>query len=108
MANFAVITFDLSAAATTTEWRRMLSQNQEGTRAIHGTLVSGDTVQLQFTNERLEAGGENMTSNAVTTNVAASPTQTAVNFELSYDGNFRWVRAVKTGANGVARIHVEA
>ncbi len=107
MANYQTLFFDLAAGDTATPWRRNLGTNSQGTRAIHGTLTSGDTITVQMTNERLEAEQQTLISNVSTANFAASPVQSSTVFNIGYDGNFRWVRVVKTGTNGAARGIVE-
>jgi hypothetical protein len=98
---------DLSAAATTSPWYKVLAPSTNHERGIHGTLTSGDTLTIQMTNEKLEAENNILQTNVATSSYATSPAQTATVFDLTYAGSFRWVRAVKTGTAGVARLVVE-
>lgn len=98
---------DVSAAQTTTPWYRMLAVATNHDRAIHGTVTSGDSVVIQFTNERLVPEKNIMSTEVSTNNYAFSDAQTSAPFSTSYKGSFIWVRAVKTGSNGAARIVVE-
>lgn len=107
MSNYTILNFDLSAAQTVTPWKRNLDSTSGTTRAITGTLTSGDTIIVQMTNEVLNSEKQFMETEVSTSNYAASPSQTATVFDLGYDGNFRWIRVVKTGSNGVARVTVE-
>lgn len=108
MANYQTLYFDLSAAQTSTPWFRLLGVNAKNTRAIHGNVTTGDSVQILFTNEVLNSEKQIMQTDAVTSSYAASPAQTSQTFELGYDGNYKWVKVLKTGTNGVARVVVEA
>lgn len=98
---------DLSAAQTTTPWIKMLSASTNRERGIHGTLTSGDSLVVRFTNERLVDENNILQTDVATSNFAVSPSQTTTVFDLSYVGNYRWVQIVKTGTNGAARVIVE-
>jgi hypothetical protein len=108
MANYQILEFDLSAGATTTSWKRMLSLNSGNTRAVTGTLTSGDSIVVQFTNETLDPNKEIITTEvSANGNVAESNSQTTTTFNFGYDGNFKWARVVKTGSNGAAKVSIE-
>lgn len=107
MSNYQTLYFDLSAAQTQTAWFRNLGPMAKHTRAIHGSLVSGDTIVVQFTNEVLNSERDVMSTTVSAASFAPSPTQTATNFEFGYDGNFKWARVIKTGTAGVARVVIE-
>lgn len=98
---------DVSAAGTTSPWYKVLAPSTNHERGIHGTLTSGDTLVVQFTNEKLEAENNILQTNVATNNYAVSPTQSTTVFDLSYVGSYRWVRVVKTGTAGAARVVVE-
>lgn len=99
--------FDLSAGQTATSWYKMLSPSTNHERGIHGTITSGDSIQVQMTNEKLVAENNILTTDVSTSSYAASPLVTSTVFDMSYVGAYRWVRIVKTGSNGVARVVVE-
>lgn len=108
MSNIQILNISLAAGDTASPWYRLFSKDASYRRAVHGILTSGDTIGLEFTNEELTTDRTAMTSTASTTNVAVSPIQSGTNFEFAYDGNFKWVRAVKTGSNGTAKVTIEA
>jgi hypothetical protein len=99
--------FDLAAGTAATNWFRMLSSSTNHERSIQGTLTTGDSIVVQFTNEKLVDENNILQTAVSTTNVVASPAQTTNPFELSYVGNYRWVRIVKNGSTGPARVIVE-
>lgn len=84
------ILLDDVTAPTTTEWLRLDWTAETGIqRAYFGSLTSGDSVQLQIATEDK--------SKVYTVN-----THTTVNFGGNLQGQFPWIRVVKSGTAGPA------
>lgn len=107
MPNFQVIEFPMLAAETTTNWKRLSWTTPQTARMITGISATGDSIRIDTTLERLVSEMNIMETSAVAQTYASSSTYTANSFEFGYTGAPRWIRVVKTGTNGTARILIE-
>jgi hypothetical protein len=108
MPNFMPIIFELSAGASgPTNWRRLSWTTPATSRMITGSLTTGDSIQVQFTLEKLTGERNVMETSVSAQTYAPSSTYTSTIFEFGYTGAPAWVRVIKTGTAGVARVVLE-
>ena len=101
----------MAAGDTTTPWFRLNGAVEAGkVRGIAGALTAGDTIQIQVTHQNLSNNDKSLSevpgSTAANT-VAVSDTFSTTQFQTILNGNWNWIRAVKTGSNGPATITFE-
>lgn len=93
---------DVGAVASTGDWLALDYRNYGGTltaQSILGTVVSGDTVYIEVTNEVPYVDNKPVTVTQVVTVSAYTE-----NFSLVLNGPVAAIRARKTGTTGAAKV----
>jgi hypothetical protein len=91
-------------AAGTGSWFRLDSRHEESaTRAIQGVVVTGDTITLQGTTYDVKGSTANVTSNITADDIVTLQTYTA-SFADVINGPWTYIRVVKTGSTGIAKV----
>ena len=89
------------ATAGSTTWlplsTRFETQKDSIPRSFSGSLVSGDTVTIELSNDE---------DPNTTPETSTAKDYTDTNFGETITGDWRWVRLTKTGANGTATIRI--
>lgn len=93
-----------SATAGTGQWFRLDSRYEKiSVRPIHFSITSGDTFILQALVIDSKGIDETYLTSITTDDICTLGTFTATGDEL-IEGNYTWVRVVKTGTNGVGKV----
>ena len=89
-------------AAATSGWFRLDSRYEKiSVRPIHFSITAGDTIVLQATVVDSKGIDETYLNNLAASDIATIGTFVATGDEL-LEGNYTWIRVVKTGTNGLA------
>lgn len=107
MPNFQTLEWSLPAEVTTTPWYRLQWTTPTAARMIQGVLTTGDTITVQFSLDKLVPEQSTLITSQATSVFSATSAYATTRFQDTYEGAPRWVRIVKTGTNGVARVIVE-
>ncbi len=98
-----VVLFDASTASTGA-WFDLDSRYEEfAQRAIQGTVASGDTITIQGTTRDVRGPDKSFLTTLPATDITNIASYTA-NFSDILNGNFRYIRVVKTGTNGASKV----
>jgi hypothetical protein len=90
-----------ATAAGTSPWFRLDSRYEKiSVRPIHFSITSGDTFTLQAIVKDVKGIDETYLNSLLSTDIATIGTFTTTSDEL-LEGNYTWVRVVKTGTAGL-------
>lgn len=96
----AIEPFEITAGETSSPWRQLNSKfGDNNPRSFTGNLVSGDTINIQLSNDK--------DPNTLLETFTQSEDYTTATFGGTYIGGFLWVRVVKAGSAGAAKVQME-
>lgn len=88
-------------AAGTSPWFRLDSRYEKiSVRPLHFSITAGDTFVLQATVKDVMGIDETYLNNLTAAEIATLGTFTATGDEL-IEGNYTWIRVIKTGTTGL-------
>ena len=90
-----------SAAGNSQWWDLDVRYEQLADRPIQGTVTAGDTVAIQAITKDVKGNDKSFLTSLAASDVTTLATYVA-NFNDVIQGNWTYIRVVKTGANGVS------
>lgn len=90
-----------STAGNSQWWDLDVRYEAISVRPIQGTITSGDTIVIQGTTKDIKGNDKTFLDSLTSNDYTTLATYTA-NFNDLIEGNWTYIRIVKTGANGTA------
>lgn len=93
-----------ATAAGTGSWFNLDSRFEDfAQRAIHGTVTSGDTIAIQGITKDIRITDTGSLATLDSADIATIGSYTA-DFADILNGNWTWIRVVKTGSTGPSKV----